>query len=564
MFKVKNQTKTSNKRGAMLILVLLVVSLAVILISSALMMTRSTRTRYYSFATESQARLTVTSVAESLWQSIYVQSIDDAAVKKLADGGANLTFTNLKIPGAIGGSNNSTTAKFRAVSATEVVVELESKVGDDSAQLRMILERPAPSTSATLFDYCVQLGDDGCVGDFYIGNGAPAGAKNEVFFHGDTDTNIGSAKFYSKVITTRPFMPASGNAFYNDVVLWGPNSGWKGGNGAGFKFENPNASLIFVSPTSLGQQSALINFGSDSNQNLTNVGNMILSNSVFNSDSKEMYNQVINGVGKVGYTGSAFTGSGKTADTTVSTNWNDFLASNHDDSILSKVDEYLTQEAIDKYTTAFPTYSDVSDKFGVPASAPSTAKTISNFNQLGSNPEPGVYIVSTADLTSHVTCDLSKGPYTFYVQTGGTITGTLDFINGDTAHSSGVWATMIIESNQTLKIFEGAIKSDDTASSGWVHPQLKIFGKGGVTIDLPKHASTLEAYVGLYDNAGQTSTVNFSEMPTFRGRISCKKINSTGGQADIPWAAGENDKNPSSNRQPIISAYTCAPFEYHK
>lgn len=54
-----------NKKGVILVTVLFILALSMILISCALLLTSATRSRIYDKAEKTQARLTVTSIAET-------------------------------------------------------------------------------------------------------------------------------------------------------------------------------------------------------------------------------------------------------------------------------------------------------------------------------------------------------------------------------------------------------------------------------------------------------------------------------------------------------------------
>ena len=57
--------KKAGRRGAILVTVVFILAFAVIFIAAAMTLTQSTRKRVYTEAETNQARLTVTSVAES-------------------------------------------------------------------------------------------------------------------------------------------------------------------------------------------------------------------------------------------------------------------------------------------------------------------------------------------------------------------------------------------------------------------------------------------------------------------------------------------------------------------
>ena len=66
-----------SKRGSLLIIVVLILALAIIFISSAMMLTQATKSRLYGNAMTSQARLTVTAASEAFLEALETQEITD-------------------------------------------------------------------------------------------------------------------------------------------------------------------------------------------------------------------------------------------------------------------------------------------------------------------------------------------------------------------------------------------------------------------------------------------------------------------------------------------------------
>lgn len=74
-----------SKQGAILIMVVLILALAMIFIASAMMLTQATRGRLYKNAVSSQARLTVTTAAEVFLEAVETQEITDAQLDAMLD-----------------------------------------------------------------------------------------------------------------------------------------------------------------------------------------------------------------------------------------------------------------------------------------------------------------------------------------------------------------------------------------------------------------------------------------------------------------------------------------------
>lgn len=76
MIRRKGKLKKS-KQGSLLIIVVLILALAIIFISSAMMLTQATKDRLYDNAMSSQARLTVTAASEAFIEALETQEIND-------------------------------------------------------------------------------------------------------------------------------------------------------------------------------------------------------------------------------------------------------------------------------------------------------------------------------------------------------------------------------------------------------------------------------------------------------------------------------------------------------
>ena len=73
-----------SRRGGMLVLVLMIFAVSLILISSAMTVTLSSRTRYYVDAEKSQERLTLSCAAETVIDANNAQEITDDQLKLMA------------------------------------------------------------------------------------------------------------------------------------------------------------------------------------------------------------------------------------------------------------------------------------------------------------------------------------------------------------------------------------------------------------------------------------------------------------------------------------------------
>ena len=78
--------KKDSKQGAILVIVVLILALAMIFITAAMMLTQATRGRLYENTLKSQARLTVTSASEVFLEALITQEITDQQIDKMLEG----------------------------------------------------------------------------------------------------------------------------------------------------------------------------------------------------------------------------------------------------------------------------------------------------------------------------------------------------------------------------------------------------------------------------------------------------------------------------------------------
>ena len=116
----KFNKKKGSRQGAILVTVVFILAFAMIFIAAAMMLTQSTRKRVYEEAESSQARLTVTSVAEAFYRSIQKCEFKDADLIELSKGPTTIhveaSATAGKIPGledeGVSSSASYTTVKL--------------------------------------------------------------------------------------------------------------------------------------------------------------------------------------------------------------------------------------------------------------------------------------------------------------------------------------------------------------------------------------------------------------------------------------------------------------------
>ena len=125
MMRKFNKKKVS-RRGAILVTVVFVLAFATIFIAAAMMLTQATRKRVYTEAESNQARLTVTSVAESWLHALQKCEISDSSILALCKAGAGGTGTQVRVKASASANtipgleteNFSSTTSFTTVTFT--------------------------------------------------------------------------------------------------------------------------------------------------------------------------------------------------------------------------------------------------------------------------------------------------------------------------------------------------------------------------------------------------------------------------------------------------------------
>ena len=222
----KKCLKSSGKRsGVLLLTILFITAMALIFITTALTITIATRKRIYENAKSDQARLTVTSLSQAIWQAIYSQQINDNMLYNLAYGtggqGTLVQFDSLTIPG-MGQPGSSATAYFWIIQEANESTKTKRKIGieckceiDGIAQYyTMVLQQNKSEGKPTGdFNLQVELGDGGLFNSTVIGfdvSNMGSGwkdqipydaADNVIVMHNPTFSSVDNHGLYSTVIT---------------------------------------------------------------------------------------------------------------------------------------------------------------------------------------------------------------------------------------------------------------------------------------------------------------------------------------------------------------------------
>ena len=268
-----------DKSGVILVTVIFIVAMALIFITTALTITIANRQRIYTNAKSDQARLTVTSLSQALWQAIYSQQINDDMLYDLAKGstgnGSLVTFECSDIPGmGTASSGTSATAYFYLIQeenlsadpqvVRKIGIECKCDIDGDVQYYTMVLEKhQSEGQPASWFDVGLNLGDGGEFSSCVMGWDVDYLPSNY----------ISSMPTYSQYVSWRP---SGGATDDNIAVLRNPT--FSGIDNMGF-YANvvTNGTLCFNDATYARDmyfigQNAGVRYG-DSNQNIAAIYN---------------------------------------------------------------------------------------------------------------------------------------------------------------------------------------------------------------------------------------------------------------------------------------------------
>lgn len=588
----------SSKRGSMLVLVLIIMVVGLIFIASALMLTNTTRQRYYEDSESSQARLTVGSVAESFYQAVYIQEITDDQLEALASGKAVLTFSSSSsVPGVSGGASTTATfSKTTVAGVSRVTIVFSTTIDGQTENVRMTLEKTETTPPTVLFSSPYESGG-GNMGNLNLGStGTMAGVTdNYAIIHGDgIIAHSGSTSVYSTIITDSVITAGSGITLFDDVVFYGPNAGFNvtGSNGQGFNINTDSGSAYFICPDGQGTGSALYNgttafnsttalstsghFVADNvvfyNFNLNLGSNTDVASGYFNTDTHDDNYVYMYGNGTL-------TGANAALSAEVLNSYAEELVHNSDiQALRDQVSAYLASDAKSLLSTGILDSATARSSFGDPYSRADA--TTFNLAGVGNGQRrtlnAGAYILSGNlgnnssmgnALNTRVVCDLSQGDYTFYVDNDMTIYGGFfEVINGA---GSDNWVRFILADDVSLTIGTNANPCGILSTSREAgeaqpigeKPHVQILGADRNTVTIGNQ-TTVDAYIGCYGTSG---SVLFSNCPAtgFYGRVCAQYAQQTDGEfATIPYCPSPNATEVTNAYVVIYSDYSVDDFEY--
>ncbi len=231
--------KKDSKQGAILVIVVLILALAMIFITAAMMLTQATRGRLYGNTMQSQARLTVTSASEVFLEALITQEItDDQIDKMLADSPSRHDDDADKIkmivdgvPGMSTDPENCTYLDLYYPDTDDkdiVYADFSTIIGDQRENVRIVLSvnhsDPHPSgrfknqidiassvsTSQLRFDY----------GEGMVNPALGDVDDNTILLRGDSYEQTSDAIFYSDIICAKGTSALGGGNYYKGNLVF--------------------------------------------------------------------------------------------------------------------------------------------------------------------------------------------------------------------------------------------------------------------------------------------------------------------------------------------------------
>lgn len=268
-----------NRKGGMLVLVLIIFAVSLILISSAMTITLASRSRYYVDTERSQERLTLSCAAETILDAIEKQELPDAELEKMVNNGKySITGASEEsaaagasaydgkdiAPGLANASNSET--YFTVSKADEATDDLYLtfstyiNVTDDDKKaenLRVRLKYNPPTPVTEICANMVTCGDPTSpdvvdVQMLYVNTD-----KSYTVLHGNVNiTSAGETYIHNPTVLTGVAKGGNGTKYYNDMIFYGPDAGMDvKSEGNGFQIESGHGEFYFLGTTVNGNKS---------------------------------------------------------------------------------------------------------------------------------------------------------------------------------------------------------------------------------------------------------------------------------------------------------------------
>ncbi len=638
----KVMKKADDKKGVILVTVIFIVAMALLFITTALTISIASRQRVYSNAKSDQARLTVTSLAQSIWQAIYSQQINDAMLNNLADGtagsGSYVLFSNSDVPGMGAGGTESSAYFYRdPADSDKIIVECKCSIEGISQYYRLVLEKnSSEGLPHPMFNMTVELGDAGMLNSVNFGIDASkiydtdrqhqwqyltnrAGERitdNVAFIHGSNiDSNRDGSGFYCRVIieghaylrnpvftddvyfigenavfdwsstnsadaTTTDILPGTTDPRRGNLYFWGTNLPFTGAN-AGTRMSTFNN--IYFDYRDIDSSTSRVQLNRSSNgfnaaggtRDEAGVGGTFYPRDYANNPPWR--------IGGAVYYEADYGGTVGTYLADAPSNWHTF------DAGTDVVDTNFLNDYLDPNNSndsAMDTCTEVADPvkgFGTYANHSEARKIDETTTTITAGTW---YIEAGTEISNLVTCDVSSGSITVYVEGDITIndkgSGPAGFIISNDAAVDN-YCNFVIDSGAiTIKT------SDDSTGTGFIDtrciaspytsyrtinqetfPRFFIF----TSYSSSSHASALvlgtggggysksiccTAFVGFYPSTrngtdGCSIYLDCASTTLYYGRLACSGIinaTSAGGNLNVPYCP-----NVPGSLEPRDSAY---------
>ena len=494
-FSKKSSSGKQSKRGVILVTILFILAVAFIFITAAMLMTMGTRNRLYAKAENSQAKLTVTTVATSFLQAYQDQKINETAFTNLMNQAATNPITisatdpaagaSAGIPGMTADPDNCTKMSVtKSGSGTNTVyyVDFTTTIGTESASLRLTMRHKTPSTPSSSFQHQLQLGSGGRMENVTVGCTVASNSErydpvpvyghdnNTLLSLGGTCSVGGQAHVCSTWFSDSPLGGGSNFQIYSDVIFFGDDAGLNLHGISGTSFHGNGTDLYFLNRNGGSALSML--WYDNTRVDASNIGNYSYNNEwicgyddvVF--DNTQMYVQLDQNIqSSANYYSNDPAANISFGNASAESKWNALAQTYAGSAAETAAADYWDEITDNNYLAADPslrpqnkTYdtfrSENNLTFLRDSTTPATGTTPS-FPNGGGTLGPGTYILGTGDFDigvgNKITCNLSLGKYIFYVEGDFTFrTGTLEFINGDITDPSKT-AYFVIGSSGSLR-----------------------------------------------------------------------------------------------------------------
>lgn len=493
-FSKKSSSGKQGKRGVILVTILFILAVAFIFITAAMLMTMGTRDRLYAKAENSQAKLTVTTVATTFLQSYNNQTLTETAFTNLINqaqtnpvrigASAPAVGASAGIPGLTSADDNCTDLSVTKNGNT-YYLDFTTTIGTETASVRMTMNPKQSTPPTSSFQHQLQLGSGGRMENVTVGCAIdPTDAygndnvvrydpvpfyghdNNSLLSMGDSTSLGGQAHIASTWYTNSPLSAGSNMQVYADVIFFGRNAGINLNGLSGNSFHGNGTNLYFINDTLDNPESIL--WYDNQRVDAGNISNFSYNNEwICGFDQVALRNMQLYVELNQNIQGSAHFYTSDDANVTfgnadAESKWNE-LVGNYA-TVEGACNAYWDEVAGNGYTDPADANYPSNKTYGgflsennydflslSPDSAGGTTPTFTANGTLN----PGIYVLGNSEFNigagNKVTCDLSLGRYIFYVQGDYTFkSGTLEFKDGDITDPDKT-AFFVIGSNGSLR-----------------------------------------------------------------------------------------------------------------